>query len=91
MLTLDEGKTAVRLAREALTRYVDEKKILDPERLPSVFDEKRGVFVTLHEDGDLRGCIGYPQPVMSKRDCLRTPGWMRRLRCSTSRPRSLPK
>ena len=65
MLTLDEGKTAVRLAREALTCYVEEKKILDPERLPSVFDEKRGVFVTLHEDGDLRGCIGYPQPVMA--------------------------
>jgi len=65
MLTLDEGKTAVRLAREALTRYVEEKKILVPERLPSVFDEKRGVFVTLHEDGDLRGCIGYPQPVMA--------------------------
>ena len=65
MLTLDEGKTAVRLAREALTRYVEEKKILDPERLQSVFDEKRGVFVTLHEDGDLRGCIGYPQPVMA--------------------------
>ena len=65
MLTLDEGKTAVRMAREALTRYVEEKKIMDPERLPSVFDEKRGVFVTLHEDGDLRGCIGYPQPVMA--------------------------
>jgi hypothetical protein len=65
MLTLDEGKTAVRLAREALTRYVEEKKILEPEKLPPVFDEKRGVFVTLHEDGDLRGCIGYPQPVMA--------------------------
>lgn len=65
MLTLDEGKTAVRLAREALTRYVEEKKILQPEKLPPVFDEKRGVFVTLHEDGDLRGCIGYPQPVMA--------------------------
>jgi uncharacterized protein (TIGR00296 family) len=65
MLTLDEGKMAVRLAREALTRYVEEKKILEPERLPPVFDEKRGVFVTLHEDGDLRGCIGYPQPVMA--------------------------
>ena len=65
MLTLDEGKTAVRLAREALTRYVEEKEILEPEKLPPVFDEKRGVFVTLHEDGDLRGCIGYPQPVMA--------------------------
>ena len=64
MLTLDEGKMAVRLAREALTCYVEKKKILEPERLPPVFDENRGVFVTLHEDGALRGCIGYPQPVM---------------------------
>jgi uncharacterized protein, PH0010 family len=65
MLTLDEGKMAVRLARESLTIYVEKKKILEPEKLPPVFDEKRGVFVTLHEDGDLRGCIGYPQPVMA--------------------------
>lgn len=55
---------AVRLAREALTCYVEKKKILEPEKLPPVFDENRGVFVTLHEDGALRGCIGYPQPVM---------------------------
>lgn len=55
---------AVRLARDALTLYVEKKKILEPEKLPPVFDENRGVFVTLHEDGALRGCIGYPQPVM---------------------------
>ena len=55
---------AVRLARESLTCYVEKKKILEPEGLTPVFDEKRGVFVTLHEDGALRGCIGYPQPVM---------------------------
>ena len=55
---------AVRLAREALTCYVEKKEILEPEGLPPVFDENRGVFVTLHEDGALRGCIGYPQPVM---------------------------
>lgn len=55
---------AVRLAREALTCYVEKKKVLEPERLSPVFDENRGVFVTLHEDGALRGCIGYPQPVM---------------------------
>ncbi len=65
MLTLDEGRIAVRLAREALACYVDTKKILAPEKLPPVFDEKRGVFVTLHEDGALRGCIGYPQPIMA--------------------------
>ncbi|MFZ2470333.1 MAG: TIGR00296 family protein [Methanothrix sp.] len=64
MLTLEEGRTAVALARETLTNYITKKKIIVPENLPPVFAEKRGVFVTLHEDGDLRGCIGFPQPVL---------------------------
>ncbi|MCK9567262.1 MAG: TIGR00296 family protein, partial [Methanothrix sp.] len=64
MLTLEEGRTAVALARETLTNYITKKKIIVPENLPLVFAERRGVFVTLHEDGDLRGCIGYPQPVL---------------------------
>ncbi len=55
---------AVRLAREALTKYIDKKVLIKPDRLPPVFDEKRGVFVTLHVEGELRGCIGYPQPVL---------------------------
>ena len=65
MLTLEEGRQAVHLARQALTDYIETKKIIEPQDLPPVFEEKRGVFVTLHEDGDLRGCIGYPQPVMA--------------------------
>ena len=64
MLTLQEGRLAVRLARDALTNYIDKKKIIELKGLPPVFDELRGVFVTLHLEGDLRGCIGYPEPVM---------------------------
>ena len=64
MLTLEEGRLAVRLARQALIGYTEKKVIIEPQGLPSVFEEKQGVFVTLHEDGDLRGCIGYPQPIM---------------------------
>lgn len=64
MLTLEEGKIAVRLARDALTTYIQNKKIVETKGLPPVFDEKRGVFVTIHEEGELRGCIGYPQPVL---------------------------
>ena len=65
MLTLEEGRQAVHLARQALTDYIETKKIIEPQDLPPVFLEMRGVFVTLHEDGDLRGCIGYPEPVMA--------------------------
>jgi len=65
MLTLDEGKLAVRLARKALTSYIEKKEHTSPPAdLPPVFSEKRGVFVTLHLEGDLRGCIGYPQPIL---------------------------
>jgi uncharacterized protein (TIGR00296 family) len=64
MLTIDEGRRAVAFAREALTAYVDRKERIKPKDLPPAFGEKAGVFVTLHEDGDLRGCIGYPEPIM---------------------------
>jgi uncharacterized protein (TIGR00296 family) len=65
MLNLDEGKLAVRLARQALTSYIEKNVNIEPSsELPPVFSEKRGVFVTLHLEGDLRGCIGYPQPVL---------------------------
>ena len=64
MLTIDEGRRAVALARDALTAYIDRKERIKPKDLPPNFGEKAGVFVTLHEDGDLRGCIGYPEPVM---------------------------
>lgn len=64
MLTIDEGRRAVALAREALTAYVEKKERIAPEEFPPSFQKKAGVFVTLHLDGDLRGCIGYPEPVM---------------------------
>jgi uncharacterized protein (TIGR00296 family) len=64
MLTLEEGKIAVRLARDALISYIQSKKMIEQKELPPVFNEKRGVFVTIHEEGELRGCIGYPEPVL---------------------------
>jgi len=64
MLTIDEGKIAVKLAREALTQYVKKHVKIKPESLPKIFDEKQGVFVSLHKSHNLRGCIGYPQPFM---------------------------
>ena len=63
MLTADEGTLAIRLARGALEHAVG-KKAKPGLRLTSVFSAKRGVFVTLTRDGELRGCIGLPYPVM---------------------------
>ncbi|MEI7856261.1 MAG: TIGR00296 family protein [Methanomicrobiales archaeon] len=63
MLTAEEGTLAIRLARGALEHAVGKKPDVKPE-LTTVFNAKRGVFVTLTRDGDLRGCIGLPYPVM---------------------------
>jgi hypothetical protein len=58
----EEGRLAVQLARQSLHSTVTGRQ--DPlPSLPPVFDEKRGVFVTLTRSGQLRGCIGFPYPV----------------------------
>ncbi len=50
----------VRLARQTVERYVTYKEIIPvPDCLPGEMLKKRaGTFVSLHKDGQLRGCIG---------------------------------
>ncbi|MBL7147902.1 MAG: TIGR00296 family protein [Nanoarchaeota archaeon] len=38
--------------------------ILDPDFKTDKFKEKRGVFVTIYTGGNLRGCIGFIEPIM---------------------------
>lgn len=67
MLTKSEGELAVRLARKAIEECLNNGKKINPENLPAVFRENRGVFVTLNKKAkskELRGCIGRPYPVM---------------------------
>ncbi|MCK4556842.1 MAG: AmmeMemoRadiSam system protein A [Candidatus Aminicenantes bacterium] len=57
-----QQKFLLGLAREAIQHYLTtgktlQKKIKDPQLL-----EKRGAFVTLKVNGQLRGCIGFPLP-----------------------------
>src|SRR5437899_10347237 len=60
-----EGECAVRIAREALDAFVL-RRARRPVEIPNGFEEKSGAFVTHndHPGGLLRGCIGYPQPVV---------------------------
>ncbi len=66
------GEALVRRARATLDASVRGRSIgeleaeLRREELPEAFRAPRGVFVTLkhHPSGDLRGCIGYPLPVL---------------------------
>jgi uncharacterized protein (TIGR00296 family) len=62
----NEGQIAVHMARqaiEAVTRDTD----MGAFHAPAGLNEKRGVFVTLstYPDHNLRGCIGYPEPIFS--------------------------
>ena len=63
LLTPDEGQMAIRTARGTI-EHVVAKKPRPALNLTPVFHEKRGVFVTLNKNGELRGCIGLPYPVM---------------------------
>lgn len=65
MLSKEEGIKAVRIAREAIENFVSGKEI-KIKQYPEVFNQKLGVFVTIntHPEKELRGCIGYPEPIM---------------------------
>jgi len=56
----EEGKQLLALARKSIeTRFSNDK--LDISKYEK-FNKEQGVFVTLHEGGELRGCIGFPYP-----------------------------
>jgi len=61
-LTPDEGRELLALARRVLEGFLGSGERLRPDPGNPKFKEKRGVFVTLKTDGELRGCIGYPVP-----------------------------
>ena len=57
----------VKLARESLESYLLNRKILDvPQALPAdLMSRRAGAFVSIHEHGQLRGCIGTISPTRS--------------------------
>ena len=53
----------VQFARSVIQEALDKgKKIITPDSLSPAVHEKRGCFVTLHQRGNLRGCIGTIEP-----------------------------
>lgn len=73
MLTIKDGEKAVKLAREIVERYTRKEKLPKLESYSGVFDEKKGVFVTIntHPAHNLRGCIGIPEPIMPLKNAIR--------------------
>lgn len=62
-ISAEDGAVAVKLARAVLQETIAGGGVPEPEMPPS-FQEKRGVFVTLNIRGSLRGCIGFPRPIL---------------------------
>lgn len=74
MFAAEDGVVAVRQARAAVARALGMPPPGEaPGELPLSFRERRGVFVTWYEHPEhrLRGCIGYPEPVLPLGDGLR--------------------
>ena len=51
-------KRIVKAARRAIESYFSKESFILKD-----YNEKRGIFVTLYEDKQLRGCIGFIEPV----------------------------
>ena len=69
-MEIDEGIIAVKAARSSIEA---ETVGLSPDiEFPKSFDRKSGVFVTIntYPQGNLRGCIGYPDPAYPLKDAL---------------------
>ncbi len=64
MLTKEDGKALIDLARLAIQSVFEGTKLEVPKFYISKFSQSQGVFVTIHKHGKLRGCIGYPTGVM---------------------------
>ena len=64
MISDRAGQYLVNIAKEAIKHYIETKEKMEiPEDYPIELDEKLGVFVTLNKNNDLRGCIGYAEPI----------------------------
>jgi len=70
VLTLEEGKLLVKLARETIKTYLREGRKPQVPKVPAKLRERRGVFVTLNKRGELRGCIGHPLPTIPLVDAV---------------------
>jgi uncharacterized protein len=65
-LSASDRETLLKVARSSITAHLkDRRSPALPQEVSPALGEPRGVFVTLHRQGRLRGCIGYLEPVKS--------------------------
>jgi AmmeMemoRadiSam system protein B/AmmeMemoRadiSam system protein A len=70
-LSTHDRKVLLRLARSAITaKLIDGVEVERPAQVSPVLNALRGCFVTLHKNGQLRGCIGTIEPTCSLLECV---------------------
>jgi len=70
-LPAQDRETLLKLARTAIeAKLVEGTEVDRTSRVPPVFHEVRGCFVTLHKHGQLRGCIGTIEPTYPLMECM---------------------
>jgi len=62
-LSFSEKKRLLEVARNSIGVYLRKRERMEIKEANPRLLKKRGVFVTLKKNGNLRGCIGYIQPV----------------------------
>lgn len=64
MISDRAGKYLVDLAKDSIKHFLDKGTLMvKPADYPIELDEPLGVFVTLNKKNNLRGCIGYAEPI----------------------------
>ncbi len=58
-----DGQLLIKLARDAISSILIKRRVDVSEDIKKKFSEKSGVFVTLYKGDELRGCIGYVEPI----------------------------
>ena len=69
-VTDEQGKELLTLARETITAFLNNTPTPTAKTNEKLFNEPRGVFVTLRKNHDLRGCIGYIEPIKPLREAV---------------------
>lgn len=59
----EDGETLLKIAREAVEETVKRVKVPEVRRIDPSLRQHAGVFVTIKTNGELRGCIGFVQPI----------------------------